>query len=119
MKKLNDKKQVVAQISAAARLYKKNLVGKHFLYVFDGRAIEVAYQAKGFRHLTGVDTGLDAMSFYKKAVSGTLQANQIFFSSHHPYQLCQRKLVLKRFSQQLLPAFWRIQPQIMQVLFIA
>ena len=47
MKKLNDKKQVVAQISAAARLYKKNLVGKHFLYVFDGRAIEVAYQAKG------------------------------------------------------------------------
>lgn len=93
MKKLNDKKQVVAQISAAARLYKKNLVGKHFLYVFDGRAIEVAYQAKGFRHLTGVDTGLDAMSFYKKAVSGTLQANQIFFSSHHPYQLCQRKLV--------------------------
>ena len=84
MKKLNDKKQVVAQISAAARLYKKNLVGKHFLYVFDGRAIEVAYQAKGFRHLTGVDTGLDAMSFYKKAVSGTLQANQIFFSSHHP-----------------------------------
>ena len=93
MKKLIDKKQVVAQISAAARLYKKNLVGKHFLYVFDGRAIEVAYQAKGFRHLTGVDTGLDAMSFYKKAVSGTLQANQIFFSSHHPYQLCQRKLV--------------------------
>ena len=66
MKKLNDKKQVVAQISAAARLYKKNLVGKHFLYVFDGRAIEVAYQAKGFRHLTGVDTGLDAMSFYKE-----------------------------------------------------
>lgn len=53
----------------------------------------MAYQAKGFRHLTGVDTGLDAMSFYKKAVSGTLQANQIFFSSHHPYQLCQRKLV--------------------------
>ena len=44
----------------------------------------MAYQAKGFRHLTGVDTGLDAMSFYKKAVSGTLQANQIFFSSHHP-----------------------------------
>ena len=63
------------------------------MYVFDGRAIEVAYQAKGFRHLTGVDTGLDAMSFYKKAVSGTLQANQIFFSPHHPYQLCQRKLV--------------------------
>ena len=93
MNKLNDKQQVVAQLSAAARRYKKNLVGKHFLYVFDGRAIEVAYQAKGFRHLTGVDTGLDAMSFYKKAVSGTLQANQIFFSPHHPYQLCQRKLV--------------------------
>ena len=47
MKKLNDKKQVVAQISAAARLYKKNLVGKHFLYVFDGRAIEVAYLDEG------------------------------------------------------------------------
>lgn len=79
MKKLNDKKQVVAQISAAARLYKKNLVGKHFLYVFDGRAIEVAYQAKGFRHLTGVDTGLDAMSFYKKAVAGRCRQTRSSF----------------------------------------
>lgn len=66
MKKLNDKKQVVAQISAAARLYKKNLVGKHFLYVFDGRAIEVAYQAKGFRHLPAWIPGWTRCPFTKR-----------------------------------------------------
>ena len=92
MSKAQDKKDVVAKINAAAKKYKQNLVGKHFLYAFDGRFIEVAYQAKGFRHLTGVDTKLDAMSFYKKAVAGTLQESQIFFSAQHPYQLCARKL---------------------------
>ena len=42
MKKLNDKKQVVAQITAAARHYKKNLVGKHCLYVFDLSLIHIS-----------------------------------------------------------------------------
>ena len=92
MSKAQDKKDVAAKICAAAQKYKQNLVGRHFLYAFDGRFIEVAYQAKGFRHLTGVDTKLDAMSFYKKVVAGTLQASQIFFSAQHPYQLCTRKL---------------------------
>ncbi len=40
-KKINDRKLIINEISKAAQLYKKHLVGKKFLYVFDGRYIEV------------------------------------------------------------------------------
>lgn len=91
-KKQSDKEQVVKEIIRAARLYKQHLVGKTFLYAFDGRFIEVIYKAQNFRHLTGVDTALSAKRFYQNAVNGTLQANQIWFGPAHPYQLCLRKL---------------------------
>ena len=42
MSKAQDKKDVAAKICAAAQKYKQNLVGRHFLYAFDGRFIEVA-----------------------------------------------------------------------------
>lgn len=87
-----DRKNVVAEITKAAKNYKQNLVGKTFLYVFDNRYIEVMFKAKDFKHLTGVDTNLSAQDFYKKAHNGTLQASQIFFSSRHPYKLAQKKL---------------------------
>lgn len=55
-------------------LYRKHLVGKRFLYVFEGRYIEVLYKAANFRHLTGVATNLSAKKFYrlcsKKDASG-------------------------------------------------
>ena len=41
MSKKNDKEHIVKEICKAAKLYKANLVGKRFLYVFDGRYIEV------------------------------------------------------------------------------
>lgn len=91
-RKQSDKEQIVAQIKEAARLYKQHLVGKTFLYVFDGRFIEVIYKTQNFRHLTGVDTDLPAKRFYQNAVNRTLQANQIWFSPQHPYQLCLRKV---------------------------
>lgn len=55
--------------------------------------IEVAYHALEFRHLTGVATrGLTALSFYNKAIAGTLQESQICFDARHPFHLCKRKL---------------------------
>ncbi len=87
-----DRKKIAADISAAAKLYKQNLIGKTFLYIFDGQYIEVMFKTKDFKHLTGVDTNLPAQEFYKLALKNQLQAKQIYFSSRHPYSLAQRKL---------------------------
>lgn len=91
-KKINDRKLIINEISKAAQLYKKHLVGKKFLYVFDGRYIEVCYKADSFRHLTGVETSLSARRFYQYAVNKHLQSSQIYFTSRHPYSLCKKKL---------------------------
>ena len=92
MKKAQDHKAIVKTIQTAAQMYKSNLVGKTFLYVFDGRYIEVIYKAVNFSHLTGVDSSLSARSFYQAAVRRQLQTTQIGFSDRHPFALCQRKL---------------------------
>lgn len=84
--------QIVNQIVLAAKAYKSNLIGKTFLYYFEGRYIEVIYRARDFAHLTGVETSLSANDFYKEAVRGTLRDTQIYFSKRHPYSLCVRKL---------------------------
>lgn len=91
-KKSNDRKIIVCEINRAARSYKKHLVGKKFLYVFDGRYIEVCFKADNFRHLTGVETNLSARRFYQYAIKNQLQSSQIYFTSRHPYSLCKKKL---------------------------
>lgn len=91
-KKSNDRKLIMREISKAAWLYKEHLVGKKFLYVFDGRYIEVCYKADSFRHLTGVETSLSAKRFYQYAVRNQLQSAQIYFTDRHPYSLCIKKL---------------------------
>lgn len=87
-----DRKNVAALISTAAQFYKTLLVGKRFLYVFDGRYIEVLFESKNFRHLTGVSTNLSAERFYQYAVGNKLSAPQIWFDANHPYTLSIRKL---------------------------
>lgn len=85
-------KELLAAIESAAKLYKQTLVGRKFLYVFDGRYIEVIYKAQNFKHLTGVESPLSAKRFYSNALHGQLEANQISFSKAHPYELCLRKV---------------------------
>lgn len=92
MSKQYDKIKTVRKICTAAKLYKANLVGKKYLYFFDNRYIEVIYKTENFKHLTGVESVLSAKAFYKLAIKGELAGNQIYFSSSHPYELCQRKL---------------------------
>lgn len=91
-KKQDNLKVLVAEIKSAAKSYKQYLVGRKFLYVFDGRYIEVIYKAQNFKHLTGVETSLPAKRFYSSAVNDTLQTSQVWFSKAHPYELCLRKI---------------------------
>ena len=83
-KKQDQRKAILAEIKSAAKRYKQYLVGHKFLYVFDGRSIEVLYKAQNFKHLTGVETSLPAKRFYSSAVNDTLQAAQIGFNKAHP-----------------------------------
>lgn len=87
-----DRKNAATLISTAAQSYKNLLVGKRFLYVFDGRYIEVLFESKNFRHLTGVSTNLSAERFFKYAVGQKLAVSQIWFDANHPYALSMRKL---------------------------
>lgn len=88
-----NKEPILTAIINAARLYKKNLVGKTFFYVFEGNFIEVVFHEEEFRHLTGVTTqNLTAKSFFSKAANGTLRQAQIDFDARHPYHLCKRKI---------------------------
>lgn len=88
-----DRRDITDIIVRSANLYKSNLIGKTFLYCFDGRFLEVVFRASDFLHMTGVETRLSAHSFYVEAVRGHLRANQISFSQRHPYELCEMKVV--------------------------
>lgn len=79
-------------INAAAVSYRAAMVGREFLYVFEGQFIEVIYRAKEFRHLTGVGTTLPANEFYRVAVRQQLTPNQLLFDARHPVDLCRQKM---------------------------
>lgn len=83
---------IVQQIRHAAQIYKSNLVGKKFMYVFAGRYIEVVFKADSFKHLTGVESSLSAREFYRKAIQNRLFPQHISFSATHPYSLCCKKM---------------------------
>ena len=92
MSKKIDKEAIAGEICKAAKLYKEHLVGRRFIYVFDGRYIEVLYKTENFKHLTGVDCNMSAKGFYRNALKNRLQGPQIYFSGRHPYSLCKRKV---------------------------
>ncbi len=92
MSKAEDKLQIIKTIKEVALKYDAQLVGRTFLYVFDGRMIEVVFRRKDFMHLTGVDTNMSGEQFFKNVISDKLKANQIYFSQRHPYDLCAKKI---------------------------
>ena len=87
-----EKIELRKQIISAANVYKTNLAGKVFLYVYGDKYFEVAYMTECFKHLTGVECNMSAADFYRNAPKNRLQAPQIHFSSSHPYSLCKRKI---------------------------
>ncbi|MCM1088543.1 MAG: PBECR4 domain-containing protein [Muribaculaceae bacterium] len=86
------KNQLVNRIKRAAAKYKQYLVGKTFLFVYENGYIEVMFTTKAFFHLTGVNSKLSAIDFYKHAVKENgLRASEIFFDSDHPFDLANLK----------------------------
>ena len=94
------------QIISAANVYKENLAGKVFLYVYGNQYFEVAYMTRCFKHLTGVESPLRGDSFYNNAKESKLAAKQISFSKNHPLKNAKKKGVclqqLPRLTNELV-----------------
>ena len=93
------------QIISAANVYKDNLAGKVFLYVYGDQYFEVAYMTRCFKHLTGVESPLRGDSFYNNAKESKLAAKQISFSKNHPLKNARRRLLVCN-SFHALPMSW-------------
>ena len=61
-RKTIDKKSIVKEICNAAKLYKDNLVGKKFVYVFDGRCIEVLFKRNQYLKAMGLPNKIKILS---------------------------------------------------------
>ena len=80
------KSSILKKIHNAAKNYQRYLAGKTFMYVYEGKSIEVVL------HLTGVNTKLKAKEFYKHAkTKNGLEVQEFFFDKDHPYDLAEKK----------------------------
>lgn len=87
-----EKIELRKQIISAANIYKHNLAGNVYLYVYGDTYFEVAYMTECFKHLTGVESSLRGNSFYDNAKNAKLATNQIGFSSRHPLKTAKKKV---------------------------
>lgn len=88
-----DKKKFLrSQIIDASHIYRNNLAGKVFLYVYCDSYFEVVFYTNRFLHLTGVASYLPAQDFYDKATASKLTTGQIQFDMEHSYKTAKKKL---------------------------
>lgn len=88
------------QIIDAAEVYSRELAGRNFLYIYGEEYFEVSFPVDHFLHLTGVETFLSAINFYKNAKKRTLASKQFYFTKRHPYATAKKKLpCLKRLPE--------------------
>lgn len=89
----NKKKEYIRSlIIDAAKIYKNDFAGKCFMYVHGGEYFEVVFETKQFKHLTGVESSVDANNFYKYAKRDELTCSQFGFSVRHPFKTAKKKL---------------------------
>lgn len=86
-----EKLEIRNKIINAAEVYKDELSGKYFMYIFSGKYIEVLFKTSNFSHLTGVVTNLSGADFYKKAKRKQLNEGQFYFNKEHPFDLAKKK----------------------------
>lgn len=86
------KSAILKKIHNAAKNYQRYLAGKTFMYVYEGKSIEVVFKNSSFLHLTGVNTKLKAKEFYKHAkTKNGLKVQEFFFDKDHSYDLAEKK----------------------------
>lgn len=87
MAKKHTKKEAVSIAISAARMYQKNFVGKHLLFLITDKhknvsSLEVKFNASNFQHLTGLSSTNKRWShldFFNFCVDGRLKEEYIEF----------------------------------------
>ena len=85
------KNNVKNNILNSAEIYKTELAGKYYLYVFENLSFEMYYGIENFKHLTGADSKLTPVDFYRKAKDKILQTSQLDFSPRFPLSVALKK----------------------------
>lgn len=100
------KKEIRKQLISSAIIYRNELAGKSFLYVYGEQYFEVLFRTNSFKHLTGVASSLAAEDFYTKAKEAELEITQFGFSADQPYRTAKKKIVcmhlLPRLTSELV-----------------
>lgn len=100
---LEKKKSDIVELKRCAKYYKKYLLGKRFLVLFNNaQYIEIIFSKDKFKHLTGISSKINARDFYdlcigKKNKNGKskryISPIDIYTTNKHP-----RILALKKFK---------------------
>lgn len=86
------KSQIIRKIHSAAINYKSYFVGNTYMFVYEGKYVEVQFKKSSFMHLTGVASNLKSEDFYKHALERNgLRIAEVFFDTDHPYDLADKK----------------------------
>lgn len=96
--KANKKALVRNQIITASNVYSNGLAGKMFLYVFGNEFFEVVFKTDRFMHLTGVNSILNAQSFYNMARSSKLTTAQFYFDSQNSFTSAKKQITLPTYA---------------------
>ena len=88
MAKKHTKKEAVSIAISAARMYQKNFVGKHLLFLTTDKhknvsSLEVKFNASNFQHLTGLlstNKKWSHLDFYNFCIDGRLKEEHIEFA---------------------------------------
>lgn len=96
---IENKKKDIHKLKNCAEYYKRNLIGKRFLILYnDGEFLEILFSSEHFRHLTGISSNLNAKKFYQKCIGlkGTrkifISPNEIYTTKQHPRALALKKM---------------------------
>ena len=81
-------------IVSNVQIYKEQLAGKYYLYIFENQFFEMYFGIENFMHLTGVGSKVNSREFYKLAKSRHLEASQMFFSKRFPLKTALQKTAL-------------------------
>lgn len=87
----DSKAKIRRNIIKSSQLYKSELAGKYYIYIYGNKYIEILFKTNNFSHLTGVVTSLSGKEFYKLANKNKLSEGQFHFSSNHPLDLAEKK----------------------------
>ena len=82
---------ISSRIINAARQYKTDFIGKTFLVFYEGKSAEIIFRVDNFMHLCGVGSNLSPQNFFKRAVKGQLNDNELYYNHNHPFSFANIK----------------------------